>query len=66
MNVQQWLADLLASGPVPAKSVRAQAEADWIGWRTIKRHKARLGVRCVQRRHPEQGRCWWWMLKMAP
>lgn len=42
------LAGLLAGGPVPVREVRAAAEEAGIGWRTVERAKAALGVRSVR------------------
>jgi putative DNA primase/helicase len=43
-EAQGFLKDLLADGAVPAKQVRADADAAGLSWTTVKRAKARLGI----------------------
>ena len=43
-EAEQFLRTVLASGPIPAKEVRADADSAGISWRTVARAKARLGV----------------------
>jgi putative DNA primase/helicase len=44
-EAENFLRELLAEGPVPAKRIRADVEAAALSWSTIKRAKARLGIK---------------------
>jgi putative DNA primase/helicase len=44
-EAEDFLRDLLAAGPVPAKQIRADVEAAALSWSTVKRAKARLGIK---------------------
>ena len=45
VEAENFLQELLAEGPVPAKQVRADVEAAALSWSTVKRAKARLGIK---------------------
>ena len=45
VEAENFLQELLAEGPVPAKQVRADVEAAALSWTTVKRAKARLGIK---------------------
>ena len=45
VEAENFLQQLLAEGPVPAKQVRADVEAAALSWSTVKRAKARLGIK---------------------
>ena len=45
VEAENFLTELLAEGPVPAKQVRADVEAAALSWSTVKRAKARLGIK---------------------
>ena len=51
-DVEAWLLDLLADGPVASAEIERLAGSRW---RTAKRIKSNLGVRSVKR-----GAAWWW------
>ena len=48
VEAENFLQELLAEGPVPAKQVRADVEAAALSWSTVKRAKARLGIGAVK------------------
>lgn len=54
-DAREWLRDLLAEGPKPAKDIEALAEQDGIAFRTVERVKHSLGVESVR---VEGVRCW--------
>lgn len=58
-QAQDWLEQLLASGPVLATDVRAAANARGYSWRSLERAKATLGVR--SRKDGADG-AWRWSL----
>lgn len=63
-DAAQFLADLLANGPVPVKDLKAEATAAGITWRTIERAKAEMGL--IAARQGTQGRgggFWVWRIK---
>ena len=45
VEAENFLTELLAEGPVQAKQVRADVEAAALSWSTVKRAKARLGIK---------------------
>ena len=45
VEAENFLQQLLAEGPVPAKQVRADVDAAALSWSTVKRAKARLGIK---------------------
>ena len=44
-EAEAFLRELLDDGPVPARQVKADADAAGLSWTTVKRAKARLGVK---------------------
>src|SRR5262245_21562558 len=44
-DAETFLRELLADGPVPAKQVRADADAVGLAWATIRRAKERIGIK---------------------
>jgi hypothetical protein len=49
-EAEDFLVDLLADGPLPAKDVAAAARAAKQGWRTVERAKAKLKIRTGRKR----------------
>jgi putative DNA primase/helicase len=47
-EAMEFLAELLAAGPVPQKDVQRQADAAGFSWPTIKRAKRELGVKALR------------------
>lgn len=43
-DAASWLAELLGSGPMPAREVKAAADASGFAWRTVQRAMAAAGV----------------------
>ena len=60
-----WLASLLAPGPMPVKEIRAAAVADCHSWRTVNRAKQELGVRAERNGYGSGGQ-WSWALRTDP
>jgi putative DNA primase/helicase len=58
---EQWLKDLLAMGPKPAKEVREEGEAAGYYWGTIRRAKDALTVKVYRDGFGEYSQ-WWWSL----
>jgi hypothetical protein len=55
---RDFLAELLADGPVRTKEIKEAAKgADIASWRTVERAKKDLGVKAVQ----APDRCWYWL-----
>jgi hypothetical protein len=44
-TAEGWLRELLAEGPVAARDVQEQAKGAGLGWRTVRRAQASLGIR---------------------
>lgn len=55
----EWLTDLLAGGPVPARDVKRAAGDAGLSWRTVERAKARLGVRALRQSSGNTGAGTW-------
>jgi putative DNA primase/helicase len=47
-DAQRFLADLLADGPLPVKTIRTDADGAGYSWATIRRAKKALGVEAVK------------------
>lgn len=47
-EAKAFLVDLLAAGPVPSKTVRKEATANCLAWKTIRNAKDALGVKAVK------------------
>ena len=60
-EAKDFLADLLADGPVEVKQVQAAARAAGLAWRTIERAKAALGVKAHREGFGPGGRSVWEM-----
>jgi len=58
-DARQFLADLLASGPVRAGQIKNDADGAGLNWRTVQRAADRLGV---QRRKEGMAGGWFWNL----
>ena len=43
-RAEDWLCEILAPGPMAVRDVKAAAESDGIGWRTVQDAKSRLNV----------------------
>jgi hypothetical protein len=63
-DAAEWLADVLAAGPLPKRDVAVLAEAEAIPARTLTRAKERLGV-VVERDETTKGRPSTWRLPDA-
>lgn len=59
-EAEEWLADALALGPLPAKEIKGRAEDDGIAERTLNRAKKRLGI--VSERTGFHDGAWCWRL----
>ena len=57
-----WLRMVLIDGPVPAATLRAEAKAAGISWRTIERAREVLGVIVKQIGEAGGGHYWQWSL----
>ena len=57
----EWLADMLACGPLAAKEIKDRARGDGISPRTLDRAKSTLGVRAHRVGFGADG-CWQWAL----
>ncbi len=60
-DATQFLADLLADGPVPVKGIKADADGAGYSWRTIRRAQKELGVAAVREGYGKGG-AWVWKL----
>jgi hypothetical protein len=66
-EAQEFLQELLSSGPVPQKDVKAAAEGAGIAWATVRRAKNTLGVEAIRETDHEFGKGagrWLWSLKV--
>jgi len=59
-EAEDFLRDLLVAGPVPTKTVKAEAGAAELSWATVRRAKDRIGVRAVKAKEADGG--WLWTL----
>ena len=62
----EWLRDLLADGPVPAKDCQRKAREVGIAEKTLNRAKRRLKVKSEQTRDQSQISQWHWKLEVLP
>jgi putative DNA primase/helicase len=60
-----WLRELLADGPLPAKQVRSEGDAAGHSWATIKRAKKVLGVEAFREGGVAEAGRWLWRLPAA-
>ena len=60
-EAEQWLRDVLSDGPVPTSELKALAQRDGMGWRTIESAKQRIGVKATREGFGSDGR-WVWVL----
>lgn len=58
-EVADWLAGILAVGPLSVVEIRKAAEADCHAWRTIERSKKSLGIRSRREGFGKTGRFMW-------
>ena len=67
-EAEEFLQNILASGPRLATEIRAQATSACLSWRTVNRAKQDLGIIASARSEPaeEKGKPprvqWWWFL----
>src|SRR5207245_1955992 len=59
---QEFLAQTLAAGPVPARQILSQAAAELISEKTLRRAKRALGVSSKRADHQHEGDQWLWSL----
>lgn len=66
-DIKQFLADLLADGPMPSKAIRADAEGAGYAWRTLQRAKRALGIKAVKEGGTigGKGQQWVWRLPQS-
>jgi putative DNA primase/helicase len=62
-EAEEWLADLLRAGPIPAKEAEEQAHAAGIAERTLRRARKTLGI--VARRDGKNGGWRWYLPETA-
>lgn len=61
-EAEEWLADLLAGGPVAADEVKAAATRAGLSWSTVRRAKAAVGVESKRWGRPGEEGGWCWLL----
>jgi len=61
VDAKQFLMDLLALGPVPAKVIRADADGAGYSWATIRRAQKAIGVEAIKDGFGKGGQ-WMWRL----
>jgi hypothetical protein len=67
-DAEEFLRELLASGPVPQKEVKDAAEGAGLAWATVRRAKERLGVEAIRETETEFGKGtgrWLWRLRCS-
>jgi hypothetical protein len=64
-DVEVWLSDLLADGPLQARRVQAAARHAGFAWRTVERAKHSLGVETTRVGGVAGNGQWWWRLPPA-
>lgn len=64
-DVDSWLSDLLADGPIRSRMVQAAAREARFVWRTVERAKHRLGVEAARIGGVAADGQWWWRLPPA-
>jgi putative DNA primase/helicase len=64
-DVEAWLSDLLANGPMRSRLVQTAAREAGLVWRTVERAKHRLGVEAARIGGVAAGGQWWWRLPPA-
>lgn len=60
-DVEQFLSDLLADGPLPTKQVKIDAEGAGYSWSTIRRAQSSLGIEATKEKGSKTS-AWIWML----
>jgi hypothetical protein len=65
-QAEDFLRDLLASGPLAVKDIEAEAKNAGLSWRTLRRARQKLGVRAERRAEAGDGLAgagrWYWTL----
>ena len=61
-DVEAWLSDLLADGPMRSRMVQAAAREAGLVWRTVERAKHRLRVEAARIGGVAADGQWWWRL----
>jgi putative DNA primase/helicase len=64
-EVEVWLSDLLADGPMHSRRVQAAARQAGLAWRTVERAKHRLGIDATRVGGVAADGQWWWRLPLA-
>jgi hypothetical protein len=64
-DVEAWLSDLLADGPMRARIVHVAAREAGFVWRTVERAKHRLGIEATRVGGVAADGQWWWRLPPA-
>lgn len=65
-DVKQFLAELLADGPLPVKAIKADVDGAGYAWRTVERAKKALGIEAVKEGGSigGKGQQWVWRLPL--
>jgi putative DNA primase/helicase len=61
-DVEAWLSDLLADGPMRTRMVQVAAREAGLVWRTVERAKHRLGIEAARIGGVAADGQWWWRL----